>query len=252
MARFKEYDVDFTQEPVEVAPTSHYAMGGLKVDFETGETTVKGLYAAGESTAGVHGANRLGGNSLAETVVLGEITGTHLSKVVATFPEPETGENFTKESFKKTATIINRYSIEAPENLMRKIKHILWHHAGIIREREILEEGLEKLLEFRKEGEESGQVEFRGGPEDWEKACNLSFILIATEAVFRGALLREESRVAHYRKDAPVKKEEWLKHIYYRKEGETMHLFTAPVAQIPEAIQKALDEGHHLDYHHLE
>lgn len=250
--RFKKYDIDITKEPVEVAPTSHYAMGGLKVNFETGETTVSGLFAAGESTAGVHGANRLGGNSLAETLVIGQITGAYLSKVVGSFPEPEIGERFIKENFEKTAKVINRHSIPDPKSLMNKIKNILWEHAGIIRDRGNLEKGFIKLLDLAKEGEELSLEEFRGGPEDWEKACNLSSILIAAEAIIRGALLREESRGAHFRKDAPEKKDEWLKNIYYRKDGETMNLFTAPVAAIPKAIQKALDEGHHLDYHHLE
>jgi succinate dehydrogenase / fumarate reductase, flavoprotein subunit len=250
--RFKEFDIDFTKEAVEVAPTSHYAMGGLKVDFKTGETTVKGLFAAGESTAGVHGANRLGGNSLAETVVIGQITGAHLSKVVDSFPEPEVGEQLINENFEKTAGMINRYNFQDPGSIMSKIKEILWEHAGIIRDAKSLEEGLEKLLDLKNEGEESVKQEFRGGPEDWEKACNLSFIFIAAEAVLRGALLRKESRGAHYRKDFPEKNDDWVKNIHYRKDGEKMDLFTAPVAAIPGAIQKALDEGHHLDYHHLE
>jgi succinate dehydrogenase / fumarate reductase, flavoprotein subunit len=250
--RFEEYNIDITKEAVEVAPTSHYAMGGLKVDFNTGETSVEGLYAAGEATAGVHGANRLGGNSLAETVVLGEITGGYLSKLVYSLPEPGIGEGFIRENFERTAAIINRFQDPNPESLMGEIKEILWEHAGIIRDRKGLEEGLEKLQVLTGIEAAVGLEEWRGSPADWEKSCNLSFIFIAAEAVLRGALLREESRGAHYRKDAQEKKKEWLKHIYYRKGGESMELFTAPVAQIPEAIQKALDEGHHLDYHHLE
>jgi succinate dehydrogenase / fumarate reductase flavoprotein subunit len=84
--QFKEQGVDITKEPMQVAPTAHYAMGGVEVDFDTGATTLDGLFAVGEGTAGTHGANRLGGNSLAETLVFGRITGAHLARYLADAP----------------------------------------------------------------------------------------------------------------------------------------------------------------------
>lgn len=250
--RFSEYNIDITKDPVEVAPTSHYAMGGLKVDFETGETSVKGLYAVGEATAGVHGANRLGGNSLAETVVFGQLTGAHLVKIIDSLEINEIKENLAKENFEKVAVTINSLGSQDPKKLIDKIGDLLWEHAGIIRNPDSLEEGLEKLKGLFTNKKDVQNKEFSGTPEDWENACNLSFILLAAEAVIKGALKRDESRGAHYRDDATLEKEEWKKSICYKKDGDSMKLFTEEIPRIPEEIQKALKEGHSLDYHHLE
>ncbi len=250
--RFDEEGIDFTKEPVEVAPTSHYAMGGLRINFETGQTTVSGLFAVGEATAGVHGANRLGGNSLAETVVFGQIIGSYLNREVNSFPKVELGEELIKEGFEKTASTVHRLSSRNIEELTKEIRDLLWKHAGIIRKKESLEKGLEKLRELTELKASSEAKDLSLDTEVWEKACNLSFIMLAAEATLKGALLREESRGAHYREDADETKDEWKRNIYYvRKDGE-LKLFTEPVPEIPEEIQKALEEEHSLDYHHLE
>ncbi len=252
-SRFKEYGIDITRDPVEVAPTSHYAMGGLKVNFETGETTLKGLYSVGEATAGVHGANRLGGNSLAETVVFGQITGAHLVKVIKNLKINIIDDETVRENFKKAATTINNLVSQDPKKLIGETGDLLWEHAGIVRNAESLEKGLEKLkqLVVRRDSEEEVK-DFSGTPEEWERASNLSFIMLAAEAVLKGALKRDESRGAHYREDAADKKEEWKKNIFYKKEGDTMKLFTGEIPEISPSIQKALNEEHSLDYHHLE
>ncbi|MGK7392518.1 MAG: L-aspartate oxidase [Candidatus Cyclobacteriaceae bacterium M2_1C_046] len=250
--RFKEYDIDISEEPVEVAPTSHYAMGGLRVNFKTGETTVPGLFAAGEATAGVHGANRLGGNSLAETVVFGKITGNHLQEIIDSIPKPDVEENFIKENFKTAESKITKLNSGETKHMITKIRDLLWEHAGIVRNKENLEAGLHKLKSLfdSKGSSENGKKSFT--PKDRELAYNLFFIKTAAEAVIRGALLRNESRGAHYREDATDQKEEWIKNIYYRKKNEEMELFTESVPDIPEPIKKALEEEHELDYHHLE
>ncbi len=251
-ARFSEYHIDITKDPVEVAPTSHYAMGGLKVDFETGETSVKRLYAVGEATAGIHGANRLGGNSLAETVVFGQLTGAHLAKIINSMETNEVEENLIQDSFEKVAVTINALGSQDTKKLIGKVGDLLWEHAGIIRNPGSLKNGLDnlKMLIQNKNGVQS--KELLGTPEDWENASNLSFILLAAEAVLKGALKRDESRGAHYRDDATEKKEEWKKNICYKKEGDSMKLFTEEIPEIPEAILKALKEKYSLNYHHLE
>lgn len=249
--RFEEEGIDFTQEPVEVAPTSHYAMGGLRVDFKTGQTSVPRLYAVGESTAGVHGANRLGGNSLAETVVFGQITGAHLAQVIPSLPLIKTEASVIREHFEKTAAALGKFSNSEPKKLIQQIGELLWENAGIIRDPEKLEKGLKKLLEISNREQETVQKKSLS-PEEREITGNLNFILKAAEAVFRGGLLRKESRGAHYRKDITEMKDEWRQNIYYhQKEGE-MQLFTEPVPAIPEPVKKALEEEHSLDYHHLE
>ncbi len=249
--QFTAQGIDFTKQAVEVAPTSHYAMGGLKVNFETGETGVPGLYAVGEATAGVHGANRLGGNSLAETLVFGQLTGSHLLGVIDSLPAPIVSEEVIEHSFKQLEALYDRLlGSQNPGKLIAAIGDLLWKHAGIVRDRQGLEEGLRKLSDLSVGAIEKEKKSTT--PKDREKACNLYFIMIAAEAVIRGALLREESRGAHYRKDAPEAKTEWKKNIYYRNQEGQMQLFTEPVPPIAEQIQQALDKEYSLNYHHLE
>jgi succinate dehydrogenase / fumarate reductase, flavoprotein subunit len=249
--QFKEQEIDFTKEAVEVAPTSHYAMGGLRVNFETGETGVPGLYAVGEATAGVHGANRLGGNSLAETVVFGQLSGSHLLSVIDQLPAPALNEATIQKAFDKVKTMIHTGLALKPAQIITKIGNLLWEHAGIVRDRQGLEAGLEKLKALEPKWQTS-IPEREGTPKDWEKACNLYFIMIAAEAVMKGALLRDESRGAHYRKDATESKDEWKKNIYYRYQDGQMHIFTEEVPAIAAEIQQALDKEYSLNYHHLE
>jgi succinate dehydrogenase / fumarate reductase, flavoprotein subunit len=252
VAQFSEQGIDFTKEAVEVAPTAHYAMGGLRVDFETGETGVPGLYAVGEATAGVHGANRLGGNSLAETVVFGQLTGAHLARVLPSLPAVNVPESSLQQGFATMGRIIGPLAASDPQKSIREIGQLLWAHAGIVRDRRGLEEGLQKLNAIAARQQPAQGAGFSGSPEDWEKACNLHFILQAAEAVMQGALLREESRGAHYRKDAPEPGEHWKKNIYYCRQGGQMQLFCEPVGPVAAEIQQALDQEYSLNYHHLE
>lgn len=250
--RFQEYNIDITKEPVEVAPTSHYAMGGLKVEVETGATDIPGLYAVGESTAGVHGANRLGGNSLAETVVFGQVTGAYLGRDLQKDPLPELQAEFVVQQFKEVEERISRMAALEPRRQAAFIGELLWEHAGIVRDRQGLEEGLRKLQEKGFHQKQLKQAKLPESVSDRVGACNLYFISIAAEAVMKAALLREESRGAHYRKDAPEMLDEWQKNIFIRQEREEMKLFTAAVPPVSEKVQQALDAEHSLDYHHLE
>lgn len=250
--RFQEYGIDITKEPVEVAPTSHYAMGGLRVNVDTGATDIPGLYAVGESTAGVHGANRLGGNSLAETVVFGQITGAHLLSTLGSMEMTGLQPKFVKSQFGEVEARIKRMASLDPGRQAAFIGNVLWEHAGIVREREGLEEGLRKLQESDVFKESAIPAELPESPFDWERACNLYYMSIAAKAVLKAALYREESRGAHYRKDAPDMQDEWKKNIFVRREEGEMKLFAEEVPAVPAVVQKALDEQHSMDYHHLE
>lgn len=252
VAQFKEQNIDFTKVPVEVAPTSHYAMGGLRVNFDTGETNVPGLYAVGEATAGVHGANRLGGNSLAETIVFGQITGAHLSRIISNLPSRKPNGEIIKQHFRQVFENINGVVSKEPQKIIGEIGNLLWEHAGIVRDKKDLEEGLQKLAELDIKENNAPKMDLKGSPKDWERACNLFSILLAAKAVMKGALLREESRGAHYRKDAPEKNEEWKKNIYYEKNGEEMRLFAEPIPPIEHEIQQVVEKNYSLNYHHLE
>jgi succinate dehydrogenase / fumarate reductase, flavoprotein subunit len=252
LEQFAEVGVDIATDPMPVAPTAHYAMGGIRVDFDSGATDVPGLYAVGEATAGVHGANRLGGNSLAETVVFGQITGRHLlearSEAAASTDVDALGRD-EAERLERLATVEGQHD---PQALTEELRDVMARHAGIVRNASLLEEGLERLASLR---ERSASLDVRAGPtsDAFVVALNLQFMLPVAETVLRGALLRRESRGAHYRDDAPDRDDErWRETILYRLDHDAIQLDTAPIGPVHPDIGRALDEQHELDYHHLE
>jgi len=250
--RFQDLGVDMAEEPVEVAPTAHYSMGGVDIDFDTGATGVEGLYAVGETTAGVHGANRLGGNSLAETVALGKVVGEHIAtRTRIGAPEvPDSQRRLAEEQFAALEAMGGDGS-EDPETLLREVGDLLEEHAGILRDAETLEAGIEKLAELKERAADldAGERTSR----EFEYAVDLGYTLTIAEAVLRGAFEREESRGAHYRTDFDETSEAWRRNILYeRGAGSEMTLTTRRPGEPSEAVQEALDAGYELDYHQLE
>jgi succinate dehydrogenase / fumarate reductase, flavoprotein subunit len=247
--QFREQGVDITRDPMEVAPTAHYSMGGVRVDFDTGATGVPGFFAVGEATSGVHGANRLGGNSLAETVVFGKIVGEHLAAHLADVRLPELPTGLADAHRADLERLRGARGAHDPRALAAEVGELLWEHAGILRTRERLDAGLAALEEVR-----SRVSDLRaGGAEGLEWAVNLRFMLITAETILRAAAVREESRGAHFREDAPETDEQWRRSILLARDGEGgMRCWTEPIPPVPAAIQRAVDEEHALHYHHLE
>jgi succinate dehydrogenase / fumarate reductase, flavoprotein subunit len=253
--QFMEQGVDITKEPMKVSPTAHYGMGGIEVDPRTGATAVDGLFAVGESTAGVHGANRLGGNSLAETVVFGRILGSHLADVLDDLlPPVPLDEDAAQDHF----AALDALAVGAegggrdPEELIDELRDLVWVHAGIVRTGYGLREGIAKLRDLK---ERAGDLAISDASPStrFEHVLNLRAMLTAAEAVMRGALARRESRGAHHREDFPEEADGWRKNILCASvEGGDMHLWTEPVSEVPAEIQKTLDEDYSLDYHYLE
>ena len=250
--QFMEQGVDITEEPMKVSPTAHYGMGGIEVDPETCATAVEGLFAVGESSAGVHGANRLGGNSLAETVVFGKLLGEHLAHAIGDLPLAPLEEREAREHFAAFDALAAGNGGTEPEALIDELRDLVWDHAGIVRTGAGLREGIEKLrdLEERADGL---RVPADSPGRHLEHVLNLRAMLTVAEAVMRGALAREESRGAHHREDFPEEADGWRKNILCARDEEGgMHLWTEPVGEVPAEIQKALDEDYSLDYHYLE
>ena len=250
--RFADLGVDMAAEPVEVAPTAHYGMGGVAVD-EHGETDVDGLFAVGETMAGVHGANRLGGNSLAETVAFGVVAGERIAEradgpgavpdtLRSTLVEPHL------EDLRATANRDGEHDVHA---VLAELRDLLWEHAGLLREDASLRAGLDALESVSRKA-----ADMDVGPitsESFEFAVDAGFMLVAAEAVLRGALEREESRGAHYRTDYPDVDPAWRRNLYFESaDVGGMRHYTDSVAEPSAAVQAALDEGHELDYHQLE
>ncbi|WP_075936222.1 FAD-dependent oxidoreductase [Halosegnis longus] len=250
--RFQSLGVDMASEPVEVAPTAHYGMGGVAVD-EHGETSVDGLFAIGETMAGVHGANRLGGNSLAETVAFGTVAGKHIAERVdgpSRLSDRVIGD-MVEPQLRDLASLAEQDGSHDVMEVFVDLQDLLWEHAGILRDEESLQTGLDELDALR---ERTSDMDV--GPvtsDSFEFAVNVGFMLWNAEAVLRGALQRTESRGAHYRTDHPNTDPEWQRNIYFeRADVGGMATHTAAVGTPSETVQEALDKGYELDYHQLE
>jgi len=244
--QFKELgDVDITQEPMEVGPTAHYTMGGIRVDPESQQSRVRGLFAAGECAAGMHGANRLGGNSLSDLLVFGRIAGLHsarYAKEQTQLPSLDAGE--IQDAAQEALAPFNRHEGPNPFQLHEELKDMMQTHVGIIRTEEDLSEGLRQLEALRERSRTiriDGNRHYNSG---WHETIDMRNLLIVSEAMARAALLRKESRGAHARDDFPeTDKEHFAKvNIVSRQHGSTMEVAEIPLPPVPDEIKKVLEE----------
>jgi succinate dehydrogenase / fumarate reductase, flavoprotein subunit len=201
-------NVDITKQPMEVAPTIHYAMGGVRVEAETGASTVPGLYAAGEVASGLHGANRLGGNSLSDLLVFGKRAGeaaAAAAKGTAKSSEARIDQAVIDEAIGELKAPLNRPDGENPYALEAEIQDVMTVHAPIVRDGPALEAGLQKILALEARARSCGTggsntLAFNPG---WHTAIDLRSMLVNAEALLRSAMERKESRGAHARSDHP-------------------------------------------------
>jgi succinate dehydrogenase / fumarate reductase, flavoprotein subunit len=200
--------VDITKQPMEVAPTIHYAMGGVRVDAATAASSVPGLYAAGEVASGLHGGNRLGGNSLSDLLVFGKRAGDSAAEAARKNPTAAAARIDPVQIEEAIATMVGplgRTDGENPYKLMAEIQDVMTEHAPIVRDEAGLAAGLEKIEGLRARAEACGTgggqgLAFNPG---WHTARDLRALLINAEALLRSALMRTESRGAHARSDHP-------------------------------------------------
>jgi succinate dehydrogenase / fumarate reductase flavoprotein subunit len=206
-------ELDITKEPMEVGPTCHYFMGGIRVEADTSMSTVPGLFACGECAAGMHGANRLGGNSLSDLLVFGYLSGKSAAEYARNKGTHSKLDAEQVNNIIRSATgILNRESGENPYLLHEALEKNMQTNVGIIRKDETLNKGIgeiEKLKASYKSVKAKGTSQFNPG---WHEALSLRNLLITAEAVARAAVLREESRGAHTREDFPGEQPEWLKY----------------------------------------
>ena len=209
--QFKELaEVDITATPMEVGPTLHYFMGGIRVDADSQQTKVAGLFACGECAAGLHGANRLGGNSLSDLLVFGQLAGEGAHEYVQSLADRPSVQDAQIEVFMRRSTdILNRESGTNPYLIHEKLQQVMQQYVGIVRTEEDLKKGLEELESLKTE---AAKVKAHGASQynpGWHEALDLSSLLITSEAVARAALMREESRGAHTRLDFEGEREMW-------------------------------------------
>ena len=209
--QFKELaEVDITAEPMQVGPTFHYMMGGIRVDPDSQMTKVPGLFACGECAAGLHGANRLGGNSLSDLLVFGRLAGVGAKEFIDANNELPTVDHEQAKSIIRGATdILNREDGENPYVIHEALRDVNQDHVGIYRTAEGLTEGIAKQRELKARSQNVkayGTSQYNAG---WHEALDLKNLFIISEAIARGALIREESRGGHTRVDFEGERKEW-------------------------------------------
>lgn len=243
--QFKELaDVDITKEPMEVGPTCHYVMGGINVEAETQASTVPGLYAAGESAAGLHGANRLGGNSLSDLLVFGRRAGLAAAQYASQAGAPVIDNDQIEQAAREMLAPFARTEGESPYEIHRDLQETMQNLVGIFRNEDDLNRSFQHLEELKERARKvrvEGSRMFNPG---WHLSRDLQSMLIVSEAVALCARERRESRGAHARIDyEKLDDEKWgrLNNIIQR-DGDGMKLSQRPLAEMPEELQQVLAE----------
>jgi succinate dehydrogenase / fumarate reductase flavoprotein subunit len=225
--------VDITREAMEVGPTCHYFMGGIRVDAETGQSTVAGLFAAGECSGGMNGANRLGGNSLSDLLVFGKRTGESAAADAAGAEPPRIDEAQLADGQAEMTGYLSGPGGEDPYLLHESLKTVMQEDAGIFRDEAGLDAALVRIADLKERAASarapSGTAAYNPG---WNLCRDLRNMLIVSEAVTRAALLRQESRGAHSRLDFPNYDDYWSEHnIVVHKTDDRMAVEPRPVAK---------------------
>jgi succinate dehydrogenase / fumarate reductase flavoprotein subunit len=238
--QFRELaDVDITQGPMEVGPTCHYMMGGIRVDAETAQATVPGLFAAGEAAAGLHGANRLGGNSLSDLLVFGRRAGLAAAEQARRSGPVNVDAQQVDEATRELLAPFERGEGDSPYQIHRELEETMQNYVGIFRNEEDLQKGLAELESLN---ERAGRVKVEGSRlfnPGWHLARDLKSMLTVSKAVALSARERKESRGAHSRIDFPDYDETWSKqNNVIAREGEQMRLKQSPIAEMPSELKE--------------
>ncbi len=247
--QFKELgDVDITTDPMEVGPTAHYTMGGIRVDSETQESRIKGLFAAGECAAGMHGSNRLGGNSLSDLLVFGRIAGLHAAKYARTADAPSTDDGEIDTAATEALAPFNREKGENPFLLHEELKDSMQKHVGIIRTEDELKAGLEELHKLKAKVGKIKVEDNRHFNSAWHENFDMRNMLVCAEAMCRAAIARKESRGGHARDDYPDQDKGHFSKVNIverlnKPGGDEMEVSEVPLPEVPDEIKKILEEG---------
>jgi succinate dehydrogenase / fumarate reductase flavoprotein subunit len=236
--------IDITAEPMEVGPTTHYVMGGVRVDSDTQMSIVPGLFAAGECAAGINGANRLGGNSLSDLIVFGKRAGEFAARFAAEQAAPTVDEAQIETAEREALLPFERQSGEGPYQVQEALQETMQDLVGIVRAQDEMEQALRRLGELK---ERARCVGVRGNREynpGWHTALDLKNLLTVSEAITRSAIERKESRGGHFRDDYPDKDPAYATfNLVVRKgpDGE-MHIAREPIPPMPDHLKAVIEE----------
>jgi succinate dehydrogenase / fumarate reductase flavoprotein subunit len=242
--QFKELaDVDITKEPMEVGPTCHYIMGGVEVDADTQAAVVPGLYAAGEVAGGMHGSNRLGGNSLGDLLVFGQRAGRYAAEYVSGGNRPQVADGQIELAAKQALAPFEREQGENPYQLHQELQATMNELVGIIRDAGEMNEALRKLQEFKVRAKNltvEGNRQFNPG---WHLAIDLQNMLLCSEMVAVAAIERKESRGGHTRNDYPTADPYWgSQNIILSEKDGTVSFKLQPLPVMPDELKALFEE----------
>jgi succinate dehydrogenase / fumarate reductase flavoprotein subunit len=246
--QFKQLaDLDITKEAMEVGPTTHYMMGGIRVDGDSQMSNVPGLFAAGEAAAGLHGANRLGGNSLSDLVVFGRRAGRYAAEFAkADKANAITMDNEQLQAVAKTAlqSFDRGASGENPYQIQYALQEAMQELVGIVRTESEMQQALIKIEALSARAETVGITGHRQYNNGWHTAIDLGSLLLVSEAIARAAIMRKESRGAQFREDFPNKDPEWGKYNIIVKRGPDGEMLVEKRAlpAMPDQLQAVIQE----------
>jgi succinate dehydrogenase / fumarate reductase flavoprotein subunit len=243
--QFKQLaDIDITQVPMEIGPTTHYVMGGVRVDGDTQMSDVPGLFAAGECAAGLHGANRLGGNSLSDLVVFGKLAGEYAAKFAKENMPGPINPDQVDEIATQALEPFNRSGGVPPYEVQHKLQDMMQDLVGIVRREDEMERallGIDELKDLASKVVVPGNREYNPG---WHTALDLRNLLTVSEAIAKSAIERKESRGAHFRDDYPNKSEEAAKFnlVIRRAPDGSMALTREPLTPMTDEMKQIIEE----------
>jgi succinate dehydrogenase / fumarate reductase flavoprotein subunit len=234
--------VDITKGPMEIGPTTHYMMGGVRVDADTGASTRQGLYAAGEVAGGMHGANRLGGNSLSDLLVFGMRAGAGAAAFARTEAAvPDADSDQLEVELVDLAAPFRRPDGENPYHLQAELQDTMQSLVGIYRSEDDLQEAIRRIADLRRRWYRSRVIGDRAYNPGWNLVFELRNLLTVSEAVARSALQRKESRGAHSRLDFTQADPEWGKlNSVVTVDGDAMRVATSPLPEMPEELREVI------------
>ena len=244
--QFKELaDVDITEQPMEVGPTCHYVMGGIQVDPDSGAATgVEGLFAAGEVAGGMHGSNRLGGNSLSDLLVFGRRAGIGASEYVKKLSNrPKVDEKNLENALTAAEAPLNSSNKENPYALHQELQQMMNDLVGIIRDGQEMKEAIEKLENLKQKTKNigvDGGKQFNPG---WHLSLDLQNMLLVSESIAKSALVREESRGGHTRNDFPTMDKNWRsKHVICSWNGSKIETRIETIVPMPKELAELFEK----------
>ena len=244
--QFKQLaDIDITTTPMEIGPTTHYVMGGVRVDGDTQMSSLPGLFAAGEAAAGLHGANRLGGNSLSDLLVFGKRAGEHAARYASgnAAVAPDAGE--VDEAAREALAPFDRAGGENPYAVQHDLQELMQDLVGIVRREDELQRAQTELAKLKARAARVGVAGRREYNPGWHTALDLRHLLTVSEAVLTSALARKESRGGHFRDDYPEKNTEYggVNFVLEREASGSMRLSRTPIPPLPAELKQVVEEN---------